>query len=125
MSRITPPTPASPSGSPDDPNKRPAALGPQPATGANKPGMPAQKPNVTTPKVPTVGASSPPTAAGQPASKIPDGGSPKIPGAVTPGHLAAPTGAAAAGQPAVEELKGRPLGRILTKMGKVSREQVV
>jgi type IV pilus assembly protein PilB len=35
-------------------------------------------------------------------------------------------GTAPSGGPApIEELKGRPLGRILTKMGKVSREQVV
>jgi type IV pilus assembly protein PilB len=140
MSRITPPSPSTPSGSPDDPNKRPAASTPassqqQPQQPQQqKPGMPAQKPNVTTPKAPSVGASAPPTAGGMPANKVPVPGAPRpAPGAkiVTPGNLQSPAAGAAAGAAApagpvsVEELKGRPLGRILTKMGKVTREQVV
>src|SRR5687768_13334789 len=124
MSRITPPPPSNPAGSPDDPNKRPASNQP----GA-RPGQPAQKPNVTTPKAPEVGASAPPTPAGQPANKAGGTGgaaAPKVPGQITPGSLPTPAaGAAGGGTTSIDELKGRPLGRILTKMGKVSREQVV
>src|SRR5690606_24577027 len=36
-----------------------------------------------------------------------------------------PAGAGGGGIPPVEQLKGRPLGRVLNKMGRVSREQVV
>ena len=120
MSRMTPPPSPGAPGSPNDPNKRPAGLGPRPVP----PGQPAQKPNVTTPKAPEVGASAPPTAGGQPANKAGAPASAKVPGHVAPGSTPAPA-AAAGGPVAVEELKGRPLGRVLTKMGKVSREQVV
>src|SRR5688572_829244 len=153
MSRITPPPPSTPSGSPDQPNKRPAAAGP---------GMPAQKPNLTTPKAPELGASAPPTTGGQPANKtVVPGSSPSAPASPTqpaggngsaaakpaPAKVAnifapktgaaggagvapaapAPTsgGAAGSGMPAIAELKQRPIGRVLTKMGKVTREQVV
>jgi type IV pilus assembly protein PilB len=82
------------------------------------PGMPAQKPGLTTPKAPSVGASAPPNRAGQPAA--PAG----------PAGNGAPTAAAAApapaqGIPPIDQLQGRPIGRVLTKMGKVNREQVV
>jgi type IV pilus assembly protein PilB len=43
------------------------------------------------------------------------------PGAGKPAAPARPPGT----MPAISELKGRPIGRILTKMGKVTREQVV
>ena len=36
-----------------------------------------------------------------------------------------PPPATPAGMPPIDQLKGRPLGRVLTKMGKVTREQVV
>jgi type IV pilus assembly protein PilB len=131
MSRMTPPPPSTPSPAPNDPNKRPAGLTPQPTVRpATGPGTPAQKPNLTTPKAPELGASAPPTT-GQPAKPaapasrpIPGAGA-KMPGAVTPGSLPTPGAAAPSGPVAIEDLKGRPLGRILTKMGKVSREQVV
>jgi type IV pilus assembly protein PilB len=42
-----------------------------------------------------------------------------------PGPAASSAPAAGAGLPAIEELQGRPIGRVLTKMGKVTREQVV
>ncbi|MGF1635222.1 MAG: GspE/PulE family protein [Phycisphaerae bacterium] len=38
---------------------------------------------------------------------------------------AAPAPAPSGGLPPIDQLKGRPLGRVLTKMGKVTREQVV
>ncbi len=129
MSRIVPPPSGTPSGAPNDP-KRP-----------NPVGMPAQKPNVTTPMAPPVGASAPPTAGGMPANKVsppssgafamkpaaprPPQGSPRP--AVAPGTPGAagsgPIGPS--GMPPIEQLKGRPIGRVLTKMGKVTREQVV
>jgi type IV pilus assembly protein PilB len=69
------------------------------------PGAAANKPGATTPKAPTVGASSPPTKGG-----------PAAP---------APAPAATTGMPPIDQLQGRPIGRVLTKMGKVTREQVV
>jgi type IV pilus assembly protein PilB len=175
MSRVTPPSPSTPSGTPNDPKRH---GNPQQPGGAGAAGMPAQRPNVTTPKAPEMGASAPPSAGGVPANKVapnpaarpanPAAGIPPRPGApataARPGAAGAPgapapatkpaaaggpgggAGAAAppgaggaggaggapgagaagaAGQPAISELKGRPLGRILTKMGKVTREQVV
>ena len=139
MSRTTPPA-AVPGGSPQDPKRptpTPAGQAPKPAT----PGMPAQKPNVTPVKAPSVGASGPPTAGGQPANKVapgaprpagagapPAAGKPAPPGGVQGGGMQAgdkPGEAAGAGMPSIAELKGRPIGRVLTKMGKVNREQVV
>jgi type IV pilus assembly protein PilB len=176
MSRATPPSPSTPSGSPNDPKRHgtPQQPGGAPAGAA---GMPAQRPNVTTPKAPEMGASAPPTAGGQPANKVsppanpaarpnnpaagvtpspaarapgapaagpsapgsrPPAGAPApgaaragaAPGAPRPGGAppagAAPAAAGAAGgTPQIAELKGRPIGRILTKLGKVTREQVV
>src|SRR4051812_9924586 len=142
MSRTIPPSAPTPSGMPNDPN-RPGR------TGA---GMPAQTPNTTTPKAPEVGASAPPTASGQPANKVPPARDPyavkaptpapasgtpaaRSPGGAAPGAAARPAPAApapgaaapapATGMPPISELKQRPIGRVLTKMGKVNREQVV
>ena len=53
------------------------------------------------------------------------GGAAKSPAATPPAGQAAPAGPAAYGGLPVEQLQGRPLGRVLTKMGKVTREQVV
>ena len=44
--------------------------------------------------------------------------------AAEPG-VAPATGAPAAGMPPIDQLQGRPIGRVLTKMGKVTREQIV
>src|SRR4051812_16186146 len=142
MSRTIPPSAPTPSGMPNDPN-RPGR------TGA---GMPAQTPNTTTPKAPEVGASAPPTASGQPANKVPPARDPyavkaptpapasgtpaaRSPGGAAPGAAARPAPAApapgaaapapATGMPPISELKQRPISRVLTKMGKVNREQVV
>src|SRR5207248_1611241 len=38
---------------------------------------------------------------------------------------ATPAGGALSGLPPIDQLQGRPIGRVLTKMGKVTREQVV
>ncbi|MEO7158355.1 MAG: ATPase, T2SS/T4P/T4SS family, partial [Vicinamibacterales bacterium] len=103
MSRVTPPPPSNPSGTPDP--RKPGAKGP---------GVPANKPGITTPKAPSVGASSPPT-------KSTGGGATTPPGASSTGGTAGGT----PGMPPIDQLQGRPIGRVLTKMGKVTREQVV
>jgi type IV pilus assembly protein PilB len=107
MSRVTPPPSSNPS--------------PDPRRGA--PGAAANKPGVTTPKAPSVGASSPPTksaggGAATPPAAPPTGGAGGGGGAGTPGG-------GMSGMPPIDQLQGRPIGRVLTKMGKVTREQVV
>ena len=135
MSRVTPPTPGAGSGQPNPqrPTNPPPAA-PAPAAAAAAPGVGANKPNVTPPKAPSVGASAPPTGAGRPANQVPPrpagaaapGARPSsaLPGAAKPpgGGAAAPSGS---GMPPIDQLQGRPIGRVLTKMGKVTREQVV
>jgi type IV pilus assembly protein PilB len=64
-----------------------------------------------------------------PQTPVPPGKTPvaaaKQPGAAS-GNAAAPAGSAAgSGMPPIEQLKGRQIGRVLVKMGKVTREQVV
>ena len=121
MSRITPPAPGAAPGQPNP--HRPTT--PQ----ASAPGVAANKPNVTTPQAPSVGASGPPTAGGMPANKVPvrPGGPGAPPGAKPPASAAGPGTAPAPtpGMPPIDQLQGRPIGRVLTKMGKVTREQVV
>jgi type IV pilus assembly protein PilB len=111
--------------------------------------MPAQKPGIPTPKAPSVGASSPPNRAGQPAHLHgPRAGGPagvRAPASPPAGNGAGGNGAAATaggpgggggggdgaagprpgGIPPIDQLQGRPIGRVLTKMGRVTREQVV
>jgi uncharacterized protein (UPF0261 family) len=48
-----------------------------------------------------------------------------IAGMVSCGGAGAAAGMAQAPMPALDELGGRPIGRVLTKMGKVTREQVI
>ena len=43
----------------------------------------------------------------------------------TPAAPAAPSSPPTGGMPPIDQLQGRPLGRVLNKMGKVSREQVI
>src|SRR5688572_4882621 len=107
MSRATPQQPAP--GTPNNPQRKSAT-----AAAAAGPGMPAQKPGVTTPKAPAVGASAPPNKAGQPATASGNGAA-----------AAGPAPAPVQGIPPIDQLQGRPIGRVLTKMGKVNREQVV
>src|SRR5687768_3146576 len=146
MSRVTPPAPNNPAGSGGNNPQRPnPSVRPNPQAAA--PGMPATKPNVTPAKAPTVGASAPPTAGGVPANKVPPH-VPTRPAAAAPPKPATPgapgaaktnlpaggtttppaPGTSGGGQtamPPVDQLQGRPIGRVLTKMGKVTREQVV
>ena len=109
MSQIgsPPPTPPTP-----DPGKRPvpgAAGGPRPGA---TPGGPA-KPGLR-----------PPTSVNVPQAQKPVGVS-GTPGA-KPGMPARPASAApSTPMPPIDQLQGRPIGRVLTKMGKVTREQIV
>jgi type IV pilus assembly protein PilB len=83
---------------------------PQPTPGAPNPQrQPTKVPGAPAPKPPPSGGAAPakpPTAAGN----------------VAPAAPAAPP---MQGIPPVDQLQGRPIGRVLTKMGKVNREQVV
>ncbi len=101
MSRLTTPTtasavPKSPAAAPK-PGARPAAPG---ATGPRPPA--AQGGN---------GAARPPASTG---------GSNAVAGGAGEG-----VGAPMPGMPPIDQLQGRPIGRVLTKMGKVNRDQVV
>ena len=116
MSRTTT-TPAMPPGSPQDP-KRPASATPAPQ--APKPAGPPAKPAAKPVIVPS-GKVPPPAT--KPAV-TPPGGAAKPPAPPAAGG-ATPPGDAQAPAPNIAELKGRPIGRVLTKMGKVNREQVV
>lgn len=137
MSRIIPP-PATTSQTPDDPDH----------SGSNGQGSaaPAHKPAPTVPrpviKPPVAGGKPPiiprpvlrPAGQGQPAPGAkpaapsgngakPGPAAPASPAAAGPEAPAAP--AAGTGMPPVAELKGRPIGRVLTKMNKVTRDQIV
>jgi type IV pilus assembly protein PilB len=83
----------------------------RPAAGGNGNGKPPIAPPVTPPSDgnPPAGPTPPNKPPGGPASSgaTPPAGSPGLP----------------TGMPSISELKGRPLGRILQKMGKVTREQ--
>jgi type IV pilus assembly protein PilB len=99
---MTPPAPGSPGGT--DPQKQPHN---QP------PARPA-----TTPVPPTARPSSP-AAAGAAKPSVPSGSGNAAP---KPG---APAATPPGGMPGIDQLQGRPIGRILVKMGKVTREQVI
>ncbi len=147
MSRATPPQKPTPL------NATPATK-PTGTPGAAAPGTAANKPGITTPKAPTVGASSPPLKPGaaptgaapakpatpaagvtKPAASSSSAAKPAAPGtaaarppsAMPAGGTAIPSSAPAGSgsMPPVDQLQGRPIGRVLTKMNKVTREQVV
>src|ERR1700742_2334259 len=124
MSRVTPPPASTPSPSDPsrDPNRRPGVGGSGGKGGI--PGSAGNRPNTTTPLAPSLGASAPPPAGnGQPANKLPakqGNGAASAPAPSSEPQLA-PVG----GMPPIDQLQGRPIGRVLTKMGKVNREQVV
>src|SRR3954452_6383177 len=99
---------------------------PTPAGNPQKPAIPgitANKPNVTTVKAPTVGASSPPTKGGVSGARPPS--VPGTPGGAGGGNGDGASSPGGGGMPPIDQLQGRPIGRVLTKMGKVNREQVV
>ncbi len=133
MSQATPPAPM-----PSPSNKPTNGQNGHGTHGLTGPGSAAQRPGITTPMAPSLGASAPPTKTGLPAG--PTGGVPSLakPGSIAPAKPtiapvartapAAPAGGGAGGPLKLDverDLKGRPIGRVLTKMGKVTRDQVV
>jgi type IV pilus assembly protein PilB len=84
-----------------------APTSPTPSTGMRAPGAPVTPGGGARPPV-TPGTASTP------------GGTPAGRGPATPAPLLPP-----GGMPPIDQLKDRPIGRVLTKMGKVTREQVV
>jgi type IV pilus assembly protein PilB len=146
MSRMNPPAAPTPSGTPDGekpklPTSKPTLPGQKPATPGLRPpaaAIPGLRPpapaipgpsstanrdayDIAASKTPTPSASRPPAS--------PSGSKPSTPGGAPgarhglPGSK--PAGPPSGQMPAISELKGRPIGRVLTKMGKVTREQVV
>src|SRR6185437_13769273 len=123
MSRIIPPPATTPSQTPDDPNHS-GPNGQGTATPAHKPAPTVPRPVI---KPPVAGTKAPiiprpslrPPGQGQPAA----GAKPAAPGAN--GAKPAAPAASGTGMPPVAELKGRPIGRVLTKMNKVTRDQIV
>jgi type IV pilus assembly protein PilB len=83
-------------------------------------------PNRPDPQRRPAGATRQPPAAAAPAAgtKGPGTGAQGAAGAARADEAAAAP-ASGTGMPPVEQLQGRPIGRVLTKMGKVTREQVV
>jgi type IV pilus assembly protein PilB len=75
------------------------------------------------PQRPGAPVRQPPPAAGA------NGGSARPPASTGGGNAVAASGqpapTGAGGMPPIDQLQGRPIGRVLTKMGKVNREQVV
>ncbi len=95
-----------------------AGNGAKPTAPSSSPPAPAKAAAATAPPAP---------AAREPVKPVP---APAVAGtAATPGPSAATSvpapGASAIAMPPIDQLQGRPIGRVLTKMGKVTREQVV
>jgi type IV pilus assembly protein PilB len=117
------PTPGAPRPASAGGPLKPSAAGPlKPGAAPLKPSAGLRPPSAPGGLKPTPGL-RPPSAAGAP----PAGGGANPPttgggGGATPS--AAPAGAAT-GMPPIDQLQGRPIGRVLTKMNKVTREQVV
>ncbi|HVT88238.1 MAG TPA: ATPase, T2SS/T4P/T4SS family [Tepidisphaeraceae bacterium] len=85
------------------------------------PAKPALRPPSVTPglRPPSAPGVRPPSAPGG------NGASAKPPASTGGGNgVAAPGPGGAGGMPPIDQLQGRPIGRVLTKMGKVTREQV-
>jgi type IV pilus assembly protein PilB len=113
------PGPASP-----DPSKKPVT--------PMKPGSGLRPPSNVV--VPAAGA-KPVSVSGAPGAARPASGTPAANNAARPPAAGAPAAnrpaaapaspAPTGGMPPIDQLQGRPIGRVLTKMGKVTREQVV
>ncbi len=90
-----------------------------------KPAVPGARPPTAAPGLGNrVPAAVPRPTGAAPAGAPKPTAPPATPG-VAGGGKAAAAAAADAAAPQIAELKGRPIGRVLTKMGKVTREQVV
>jgi type IV pilus assembly protein PilB len=121
MSRTDATTPGTPA---PDPGKKPLPpSGVRPAAAAAAPG--AAKPAGLKPAanvvVPAAGAKPLPVGGGGAAAP----GRPAAGGAAPARPAAAAPAVSSGGIPPIDQLQGRPIGRVLTKMNKVSREQVV
>src|SRR4051794_10468512 len=121
MSRAVPPSAPTPSGTPD-PNRRPAG---QPHAAAHKVNVPishvGHKPGGASPFKPggaVPGAAKPASGNGASSAAKP----PTTPSLAGVGGATLPPGAipAASSMPPIDQLQGRPIGRVLTKMGKVT-----
>ncbi|MGA2500003.1 MAG: hypothetical protein ABSH20_19875, partial [Tepidisphaeraceae bacterium] len=139
-------------GGPNDPSRKPAAPGHQPAAGTTSPAgqtNPGHNPTAGGVRPPAsssagkpVGIVTPTTdgsvkpSTPQPATKPaaagaapPGTGKPPVSMAApgTPGSPGGPgtPGSAPGGMPPIDQLQGRPVGRILTKMGRINRDQLV
>ncbi|MFI5381573.1 MAG: ATPase, T2SS/T4P/T4SS family [Tepidisphaerales bacterium] len=139
--------PPTPPGGPSDPDHKPTsgAVRPvgsahpahkpsNPASGgvrlpvSHSPGKPAgtpvpapngsAKPSAAEPTPKPAAAGAAPSGSGKPPVTTPPGapGGPASPGAPP---------SAAGGMPPIDQLQGRPVGRILTKMGRINRDQLV
>src|SRR6266850_222828 len=126
MSRTVSHQPGTPG--PSDPNRKPANPI-NPAQPAKPPATPPShsKPSGATPARP---GSIPAKPGSTPSSARPAGGN----GATPPPPPGAPPSAGGAGAtpsggtpglPPIDQLQGRPIGRVLTKMGKINRDQLV
>src|SRR3954470_12108819 len=113
MSRTVSHQPGAPG--PSDPNRKPAHPI-NPAHAPKPPSAPGQHPKPT---------GSTPARPGAPRPASGNGATPPTPpGAPPSGGGAAPSGGTP-GLPPIDQLQGRPIGRVLTKMGKINRDQLV
>jgi len=135
MSRV-PTSPPSAPNSAGSPRKEGTVADTRSAVGSALPKPPpsAPKPPAIAPKPPGSSSSSRPPTTATPGSSKPQapsssgGSSSSRPPSSTGGGSRVSGGSAPAGgggPPAIDQLQGRPIGRVLTKMGKVTREQVV
>src|SRR5437868_12547065 len=93
--------------------------GPRPVTPATSGNGGVARPPSST------GGGSRVAGAGGDAPRPPGGGSAKPPSGGGGGGAAAAPAPAVPGMPPIDQLQQRPIGRVLTKMGKVTRDQVV
>jgi type IV pilus assembly protein PilB len=93
-----------------------APAGLRPVTGTP---MGANGAGIARPPSSTGGGSKVASPGGSGGAKPPGGGVPGRPGGGGGGS------APSSGMPPIDQLQGRPIGRVLTKMGKVTREQVI
>src|SRR5881394_393097 len=118
MSRTVSHQPGAPG--PSDPNRKPT----NPINPAGTPRPPASPAHA--PKPAAHGAPRPATpSSAKPAGA--NGATPPTPPGAPPsagGGGAAPSGGTP-GLPSIDQLQGRPIGRVLTKMGKINRDQLV
>jgi type IV pilus assembly protein PilB len=105
---------------------KPPMMPSRPATGGS-PSVPGLRPVTGTPAGSNgAGIARPPSSTGG-GNRVatPGGGGAKPPGGGSGGGPGKSTPPGGGGMPPIDQLQGRPIGRVLTKMGKVTREQVI